>query len=712
MAEVARLPQGALILPGYDFGQPAEVWRGLAEAGEAGEDHPQYRFARLLDRLAIGPEDVRPWPGADAPCRSRNRLISLALRPAPVTHQWRTEGPRLTDLDAATSGVALVEAPSPRVEAATIALRLRRAVADGQTAALVTPDRELGRRVTAALGRWGIEPDDSAGRPLGQSAPGRMLRHTAALFAHRLTAETLLILLKHPLVASGSDRGEHLRRTRNLELRLRKKGPPFPTQDALAAWRDDAWTEWVAATVFAELPPDAPLAERVMRHLSLAEALAAGPCGVGAGRLWEEEAGRRTREAMDEMTRAADAGGPMSATEYEALLFAHLSGEVREATGPHPGVMIHGTLEARVAGADLVILGGLNEGIWPPTPAPDPWLNRRMRADAGLLLPERQVGLSAHDFQQAVAAREVMLTRSIRDAEAETVPSRWLNRLQNLLNGLDGVGGPAALSAMQARGTAWLAAAQRHGERPPVRPAARPSPRPPIGARPRHLSVTRIATLVRDPYSVYAKAILGLGALPPLRAEADAAQRGQVLHLIMERFVEDGPDVDLRTAADRLDRIAAATLEDEVPWPVARRLWRGRLRRVAPWLVAEEARRRQHGVPTVTEERREWPVPGLDFTLVGQPDRVDRLYSGGYAVVDYKSGKVPSKKEIMSFDRQLLLGAAMVEGGAFPGLASERVSEVAYISLGGRGSCRATSCRSRTARRASTCPAPSPVFAN
>ena len=120
-----------------------------------------------------------------------------------MTHQWRTEGPRLHDLDAATRDVALVEAPSPRLEAVTIALRLRRAVADGETAALVTPDRELGRRVTAALGRWGIEPDDSAGRPLGQSAPGRLLRHAAALFTHRVTAETLLVLLKHPLVASG-----------------------------------------------------------------------------------------------------------------------------------------------------------------------------------------------------------------------------------------------------------------------------------------------------------------------------------------------------------------------------------------------------------------------------------------------------------------------------------------------------------------------------
>ena len=253
-----------------------------------------------------------------------------------------------------------------------------------------------------------------------------------------------------------------------------------------------------------------------------------------------------------------------------------------------------------------------------------------MRAEAGLLLPERQIGLSAHDFQQAVAAREVMLTRSLRDAEAETVPSRWLNRLQNLLNGLDSVGGPAALAAMRDRGAAWLAAATAHGRHDAATPAARPSPRPPVAARPaaplRHPHLDAGARPLRR---LRCRRSSASPPLPPLRAEADAAQRGQVLHLIMERFVEGGPDADVRAAADRLDRVARAALDEEVPWPVARRLWLGRLRRVAPWLVAEEARRRQAGVPTVTEERREWPVPALGFTLVGQPDRVDRLHAGG-----------------------------------------------------------------------------------
>ncbi len=187
MRAVAGLPQGALVLPGFDFCLPPDIWRAI---GPEADDHPQARFARLLDRLGLRPEDVAPWAGdmpEDTPIGMRNSLVSLAMRPAPVTDQWLRDGPALGPLEAITRDMTLIEAPSPRIEAQAIALRLRRAAEDGQSAALVTPDRTLTRQVTAALGRWGIEPDDSAGRPLALSAPGRLLRHVAGLFATRLS---------------------------------------------------------------------------------------------------------------------------------------------------------------------------------------------------------------------------------------------------------------------------------------------------------------------------------------------------------------------------------------------------------------------------------------------------------------------------------------------------------------------------------------------
>ncbi|MFC7702598.1 double-strand break repair protein AddB [Plastorhodobacter daqingensis] len=683
MQAVAQLPQGAIIVPGYDFDMPDVVWQSLGDALTA-EDHPQYRFHRLMQVLGLSPDQVTRWDAAEAPCPPRNRLISLALRPAPVTDQWMIEGRNLTELDAATLGMTLVEAPSPRAEALAIALRLREAAQTGQRAALITPDRTLTRQVTAALDRWGIVPDDSAGRPLALSAPGRFLRHVAALLGERLTAEALLTLLKHPLTHSGQDRGPHLLWTRDLELRLRRRGPAFPTGADLVAWaagKDDAglqaWAGWLAALLGGlDEIGTRPLADHVARHLDLAEALAGGPSG-GTGELWEKEAGQTARRVCDDLRREAPFGGDFSPSDYNDLFTAILQGaEVREAPQVHAGIMIWGTLEARVQGADLVILGGLNDGIWPQAPSPDPWMNRQMRHDAGLLLPERRIGLSAHDFQQAIAAPEVVLTRAIRDSEAETVPSRWLNRMLNLLGGLADRGGPQALAGMRDRGRRLLALASAwESDFEPLPPAPRPAPRPPVEARPRELPVTAIGRLIRDPYAVYARYVLRLRPLPPLRPSPDALLRGSVLHRVFEQFVETG-----KGDRHRLLALAQEVLDQDVPWPAARRLWLARLDRVADWFLAQEARRT--GTSVLIEDKGGIALDRFDFRLTAKPDRIDELADGSLFILDYKTGTPPSQKQQKHFDKQLLLEAVMAERGAFARLGPRPVSAISYIGIG------------------------------
>lgn len=692
MRAVARLPRGALILSGFDFDQPAHVWDSMAEA-MTDEDHPQFRFARLLDALGCGPGDVQAWSGARAPCPARNRLVSLALRPAPVTDQWMTDGPGLANVGAALADVTLLEAASGREEAAAIALRLRKAAEDGKRAALISPDRHLARQVTAALDRWGIIPDDSAGLPLALSAPGRFLRHVAALFGQRLTTGAFLALLKHPLTNTGADaRGQHLLWTRRLELWLRDRAVAFPLDADLTGWAAgdedrEVWAQWLTGLVEGhERAGVRELSEHIRCHLRLAEALAAGPSGGDGHELWRQAAGRAARELMEELGRAAGAGGPVSPPEYAALLHGLMAGrDIRDPDRPHPGILILGLLEARAQGADLVILGGLNEGVWPARPAPDPWLNRDMRRAAGLLLPERRIGLAAHDFQQAVAAPEVWLTRAMRDAEAETVPSRWLNRVMNLLNGLhgqgDGNGGAAALAAMRQRGEGWLRLT-RTFEAPTatVAPAKRPAPRPPAHQRPRRLSVTRIETLIRDPYAIYAEHILRLKPLGPINPLPDAAARGVILHRVLERFLTEGG-----ATRDDLMRIAQAVLNDCVPWPVARRLWLARLGRAADWFIETEARRRETATPLAPPEQQgELALEGVDFTLTAKADRFDRAEDGAILIYDYKTGKPPSPKEQTHFNKQLLLEAAMVERGGFPVPGPARVAGAYFIGLGAK----------------------------
>jgi double-strand break repair protein AddB len=688
MRAVADLPQGALILPGYDFALPDAIWDGMADALTA-EDHPQYRFRRLLDTLGRKPDEVLRWTETQPPHSRRNALVSLSLRPAPVTDQWLVEGQAFKDLPEATADLTLIEAENLRKEALAIALILRKAAEDGRRAALITPDRNLTRRVSTALDRWGIRPDDSAGRPLALSAPGRLLRHVTGLFGRKLTADALLIVLKHPLAASSAGRGTHLRLTRDLELHLRRHGPPFPDMAMLRSWaaaKGDPmapdWAEWIA-TVFppAAAADRAPLGDLLDLHLSLAETLARGPWGDGSGELWEKAAGEAAKVSVTALRDESSAGGSFDVSDYRNLFDAILNrGEVREEATVHPDIMIWGTLEARVQGADLVILGGLNDGSWPQLPSPDPWLNRRMRKDAGLLLPDRSIGLAAHDYQQAIAAKEVVLTRALRDADSETVPSRWLGRLTNLLDGLPGGGGPEALAAMRQRGTGWIALADRI-EQPAERaqPAHRPAPRPPAAHRPKELALTRISTLIRDPYAIYARYILRLRKLDPLHRDPDVRLRGSVLHLVLERFVTERGQTDEAEAA-RLIRIAKEVLVQEVPWPAARLIWLARIARAAEFFIRHDSA--DGGVPASLEKRGSIKLAPLDFVLSGTPDRIDLLPDGRLHIIDYKTGSPPTKKQQEQFDKQLLLAAGMAERGAFPDIGAAEVARITYVGLG------------------------------
>lgn len=691
MEAISKLPQGAVILPGFDTDTPPEVWEELIADHPTRmdpEDHPQYRFANLLKSLSMHPKTVPLWHDTPPVDTARNKVVSLALRPVPVTDGWLRDGPNLGDLPSAMQHVTLLEPQTSREEALAIAMRLRFAAEQGKTAALITPDRMLTRQVTAALDRWDIKPDDSAGLPLQLSPPGRFLRHVLELFTRPLDAEALLTLLKHPLTHTGSERGTHLLLTRELELSIRKNGPAFPTKDSLLAWAKDnkldgakSWIDWVTNTFCGHLcdgPQNA--VELAERHIGLAERISQGAQDVGTGDLWKEGAGREAMSQWVALRSNLDALPDLSTRDYADLFGGVLSrGEVRNPDAGHPNVLIWGTLEARVQGADLLILAGLNEGSWPEAPSPDPWLNRRMRADAGLLLPERRIGLSAHDFQQAIAAPEVWLTRAQRSDDAQTVPSRWLNRLTNLMNGLPDQDGPVAIEQMQTRGNDWLERAHQLETPIGANPAKRPSPKPAIEVRPNQLSVTEIKTLVRDPYAIYAKHVLRLAPLDSLVKTADARLRGIAVHQVFEDFVRSWDKGE--TAADLMAH-AKRIFDSDVDWPSARLMWAARIARLADDFVAEERERQKIAMSSRLEVKGESTLPELGFTLTVKADRIDLDERGGAYLYDYKTGAIPSKPQQLAFDMQLLLEAAMAERGDFDSLHPRHIEGATYLGVG------------------------------
>ncbi len=693
MAAVAHLPQGAAVLPGFDFDMHGEIWESLDDALH-GEDHPQFRHARLLQTLSLAPDEVAHWSTAAATDPPRARLISMALHPPPVTDRWRAEGPGLGDLVAATDALALIEAPGPRHEAMALALALRESAAKGKSAVLITPDRKLARQVTAALDRWQLRPDDSAGRPLSLSASGRFLRHVAALLAGPPSGEALLVLLKQPITHSAAGRGPHLLMARDLEHWLRRRGLSQPGEGDLLRWagKDEVrqrWVEWLAPVLALEpARGEVPLSDWLARHLALAAHLARGAEAEegDSGALWQEKPGEAARDVFDKLRAEAEHGGEMTQLDYGALIDRLLATEtLRESVAAHPLIAIHGIREAREVAGDLVLLGGLNEGIWPALPNPDPWLNRQMRQQAGLLSPERQIGLAAHDFQHAACAPRVVLSRARRDGEAELVPARWLNRLLNLIGGLPDQGGAAALDGMRARGQRWLdlaAAIEADTRALPKGIEARnprPAPAPPAAARPRELPVTAIKHLIRDPYHIYAGHVLGLEPLDPLAPAPDARLRGTVLHRLFERYVQAHPP-GTPPAPEALLDMAKEQLAADVPSPAVRHFWLARLARSADDFARWNADAK--GRPKLAEVKGALTLDPPGFTLIGKPDRIDRLPCGSLFLVDYKTGTPPTPDQQKNFDKQLILLALMAQAGGFPGLDPAPVAGAAFVGVG------------------------------
>ncbi|MBO6519428.1 MAG: double-strand break repair protein AddB [Rhodospirillales bacterium] len=684
LAVIAALPKGMVILPGLDKDMPNDAWAHL------GPTHPQFGLRQLLSRLDIERAAVTDFTSGTS--HARSRLISAALTPAKAA---LTEPPSMDDIEDALAHVSRIDCPGPSEEAAVVALAMRRTLETPEkTCALVTPDRSLARRVAAQLNRWGLDVDDSAGQPLAQTPPGAFLRLVADACAEGLAPVPLLALLKHPMASGGLDTADFRSLVRGFEIRALRGPRPAPgirgLRDALGDNPKFAHLRPLIDIVEAALAPlltairadAADYGDVLKLHVQAAETLASDRDLSGDQRLWAGDDGDAAARFVAELAEAIGVLGKQPGRAYAMMFDGLMAGRVvRPRYGTHPRLHIWGLLEARLQHTDTVILGGLNEGTWPPEPESNPWMSRPMMADIGLEMPERRIGLTAHDFQQAFAAPEVILTRAERVGGAPTVPSRWLLRIDNLLAraGAPNRFGPDA-------GTPWLAWIEKLDEaaRVTVQP---PKPTPPLSARPSGLSVTQIETLIRDPYAIYARHVLGLEALDPLDADPGAAERGSLIHEALENFVRAYPDTVPDDAERRLLEIGEQVFAGHLARPGVRAFWWPRFERIARWFLDWQRDRLAAGWQVnFAEEKGKLTLDAIEggFTITAKPDRIDFRPDVGLSIIDYKTGYTPTTKQVDSgFSPQLPLEAVMARNGAFKGVPAEDAKELLYIKLSG-----------------------------
>ncbi len=681
---IARLPSGCVVLPGLDADLDAAAWDAVDE------QHPQAGLRQLLQTLGVDREAVAAWPGADesTAARARRRLINDSLRPADATADWLQ---RVADLKAnsgpdvlarARDGLALVEAATEEEEARVVALATREALASPDARVMVvTPDLAVSRRVHAAMARWGVDADLSSGRPLAQTALGAFLAGLLDLARDPADPVALCGLLDNSWTRLGRVRAETRAHAGDIDRALRGVRPGVDlagfadAAGGLAAETLETLDESLSALV-ALAEGIASAADFARAHALVAEACASGPDTDGAP--WCGAAGEAAAALLRELIDESETFAPLDLAGY-ARVFANLSSgrTVREPARDEARVRILGPLEARLQTADLVILAGLNEGMWPAKPPEDPFLSAPMREQAGLPPVIRRIGLSAHDFAQLACAPRVLMTRARKSSGDPAVASRWLWRVRTLLQGAgeDHSLAPDVDYAAIARRLDRVASEDVH-------PVAPPEPRPPIEVRPVKLSVSGVKEWVRDPYALYAKRILGLKRLDPLDMRPGPRERGTALHDALETLYRDIGESFPDDFEARLAALMIAELRQTGFAPEQLVFEEPRARRAAAWVRGwEDERRRRGWRMAAVETEGEWTSHG--FTVTAKADRIDQG-PDGWAILDYKTGQPPSAKQVRSgIEPQLSLEAAILAAGGFKQLGPREATRLVYVRVAG-----------------------------
>ena len=712
---ISRMPKGTVILPGLDPTLDLESRDNIEDT------HPQATLYTLLRKMEIEPTSVPLWPYLPKPSilsdipptiaekrmDMRRFLASETMRPAATTDHWQNlhlDEDSRHHLNGSLENLKLITCDTIQEEARVISLILRETLIDqGRTAALITADRMLAQRVAAVCRRWNIELDDSAGLALHQSVCGTFLRLTADYFADSPAMGTLLSILKHShsrlqmqadekAITLGGLERDFLRGAVRLKshddiLPARKDRdglPKQPEQD----YKDLAETFKTLCAPLASLDPHQrhSFKDILTAHIQLCENLATPSGGLDetGNPLWRDDDGETAAIFMADLMSHSHTMPDVTLSEYAKILESLMKAvTIRSPYGTHPRLHILGQLEARLINADTIIMGGLNEGSWPPESPNDMWMSRPMRKDFGLPSPERSVGLASHDFVQAFCHRNVIMTRALRNDGAPTRPARWLQRLETVLKAL-GIDMKDACSHEIYRD--WEQQLDHYtGE--PIQ-IKRPEPKPPVNARPDTLYVTAIEKWMRDPYSIYARYILGLRKLDDIEQPMGAAERGNMLHSVLEAFVDKYPRELPANAEEKFLKIARETLADDIEDDVLKNFWWPRIIRAGQWFVDYERQWRSKASPCIQEAEGSYTLDasssGMNFTIKAKADRIDQMHDGSAAIIDYKSGTVPSQKNIeKGISPQMPLEGVILEQGGFAGINANTVGYIGHWKLSG-----------------------------
>lgn len=665
---VLSLPNGEFYINGLDKFLDDESWEMLDET------HPECEIKKLLDDLKIDRFAVKDIAVAEN--IDREKLVSEVMRPAKTTDKWRDiKEKNISHI--AWRGLEVIECENSREEALAIALIMREALETPEkTAALVTPDRNLARRVAVELERWNIKVDDSAGKPLSLTPPAIFMRLIIKACSMNFTPVEFLGLLKHPLLFAGANSAEVRKAVRDYEYNV------------LRSSRDDRKCEnsEFIDTIRLHLKSlqevlnteKSNLKNLIKTHIETAVMLASTFEEDGNKILWKGEDGETLARFFADLYEKSDILGEIDKGEYLGLIEALMaSSSVRAVYGTHPRLKILGPIEARLNSFDMVIIGGVNESIWPKATAADPWMSRPMKRDFGFPLPEKNIGVLAKDFASLLAANEVYITRADRVEGTPMIKSRWLMRLETVISAL-------GIKLDEIENNVYSQWAKKLDEVEQYKRILPPEPKPPVSARPRKLSASAIDALIRDPYIVFAKYILRLKPLEDLNPDLTAADYGNIIHGVLDKFNKLYPQDFPNNAKEELLKIGTEVFKHNEIALETRAFWWPKFEKIVDWIVKQENAYRGDikQIHSEIEGSLEFDAPAGKFIITAKADRVDETKDGKINIIDYKTGQARSKKEIQTgYAPQLPIEGLIARYGGFNNILAQEVAGLIYWKL-------------------------------
>lgn len=669
---IADVQTGMVILPGLDTMMSNAAWNDIAES------HPQHSLKNLLASLHVQRDDVQNITGSNHSefQSGRHHLASSLMLPATMTGQW-SDFNEQHDMEEMLNGLEYYVGDTQQEEAQIISLIMRETLENqNKVTALVTPDRGLARRVKNICRRWGVEVDDSAGEKLTDTQLGKLFLLILDMLKTPFDPVPLLACLKLPLCHLGFSKEDIKAFIKILEGDVLRSELSLGSYEKLfrsVEETEELMTLHEFMKTFTELTLPLrdmaqsneyfPFIDILKTHIHLMESFAKTPELDGSATLWLGDIGKAGSVFLAQLLDHAHLMRDVTYDQYTNIIQTLIRDvTIRVPYGLHPRLLILGQLEARLIKADTIILGGLNEGVWPEDTKHDPWMSRPMRRDFGLPAMEQVIGFAAHDFVQGFCAQRVVMTRSLKVSGVPTLPSRWLERLDTLFQA-------SGRTLEILNKTSYREWAQNVDMVSIPAPCERPKPCPPMSVRPNGISVTKVETWLKDPYAIYMHYVLKLRKIRPLKQDNDAALRGILLHSIFYEFMKAHPHDIPENAENIFLDIARDVIIDTTSNQDILDLWWPRLVEIAQWFVnyQNDWNNVARFVTGEVKGNLDIMIDDIPFNIYGVADRIDKL-DQGYALIDYKSGGTFTKSKLQSGEYpQLPLEAMILDANGFDG---------------------------------------------